>query len=102
MKHISIALFALTLLFATGCNNEGTHKLRLQNDADFVVRTVNVGALSFNDVKPGTATDYKEIPEGSYDVTGDFEATVTIEGRGNNNWSLKVAKNGDVQLVNDK
>lgn len=110
MKLVAKLCALLVILSCFACKKTMTHKIRLKNDSSTTIGTVNVGSISFRDTKAGTATDYQEIPEGDYEITGDFTTSINISAKksGDHLWSLVVANGStsssqmEVSLVQDK
>ena len=103
MKSLSLVLIAFLAVTLTSCLKKSEHYIRVKNDASFPIQTVIVGPLTFKDIKQNSATEYKEIPMGSYKIEGDFTAEgVVIDGKGKHEWSIVIDNNQKVILKRDK
>jgi len=102
---IIIAFLLAISLLALSCKKPAEHSVRVKNDSSLPLKTINIvgSVLVFTDIKVGTATDYKAIPEGKYTISGDLttDEPFDISGTGKHKWSIVIADGGSVSLVDD-
>lgn len=105
MKYLKVLILglALTVLFYSGCSDllglDG-HEIRAKNKSA-VTLSFKIGKISFNDVSPGETTKYKEIDEGTHQVTGDLTGSISISGSGNHQWTLTINSDGSTSVKED-
>ena len=86
-----ILLLTSIVLFAVSCKKPAEHSIRVNNKSTLSYQNITLGSLTFNDIKAGTATEYKAIPEGTYSIGGDITSNpFTISGTGKHKWSITI------------
>jgi len=74
-------LFILVLsAFTISSCKKTEFKLRVKNSLNEKIDYIDIGNISLGSIYPGANTSYKSIPEGTHDVDGETESSVTIYG----------------------
>ncbi len=62
---------------------------------------VIVGPVDFGTIGSVKTTEYKRIPEGSHDITGDVSGKVAFNGRGKYKWTIYINSGGAISIKED-
>ena len=86
-----VLLLSSVVLFAVSCKKPAEHSIRVKNASSLSYQNITLGSLTFSDIKAGTATEYKAIPEGTYSIGGDITSNpFTLSGTGKHKWSITI------------
>jgi hypothetical protein len=85
--------------------------------ADMEVRVTNnfpaalfikIGPTDYGEVASGETTDYKDVPDGSHQVTGTLAGgvplltgSITLDGKGKHKFTMSISQTGEVSLKED-
>lgn len=94
-----LSCFVLLSVF-TSCFKP-KHKLRIVNNYPLALR-ITVGTTEYKTVMTNSTTSYKEIPEGTHQLSGDISGSATFKGRGKHNWTMTISSAGDFTVKEDK
>ena len=92
----SLSIIILVLVF-NACADEPPG-MRVKNErttkANVQIKTVN-NTINHNDVQPGTATNYQEVPDGDIEVTAEIQnetvsPTKNFTSQENNNYTIVI------------
>jgi hypothetical protein len=99
MKKILI-LFTLIVFCLTACEKEEDMQVRVKNNYPQALN-VTIGPTSYGSVASGAITDYKGVPEGSHQITGDITGSITLEGVGKHKFTITISNTGAITLAED-
>ena len=104
MKKL-ILLIVIGMLFI-GCAKDPDHNLRVKNSDTVSITDLKIGSVVYGDVKGGSTTSYKSIPEGTHNISGyigftTLSGSFSVTGNGTHNWTLTINSYGSVDLVED-
>jgi hypothetical protein len=99
MKKLLIIL-AFFAFCVTSCTKEEDMQVRVRNNYPQAL-TITIGPTSYGSVASGTTTEYKEVPEGSHQITGDITGSITLEGKGKHKFTMTIDSNGSITLIED-
>lgn len=63
--------------------------------------TVKVGPTEFGQVKSVSTTEYKKVPDGKQEITGDIGGSITFAKRSKGKYTVNINTNGIVTLIED-
>ena len=106
MKKILLIL-SVFILVISACKKEETTKHELRVKSDFPVPIeITVGPNSYGTINTGTTTAYKEISQGTHNITGTIQDTVpalqgslTIQGDGEHKWTMAIGATGTTTMT---
>ncbi|NQT77824.1 MAG: hypothetical protein HQ565_08930 [Bacteroidetes bacterium] len=75
-------------------------EVRIKNDYHQGLN-IAVGPTDFGWVASGTTTPYRDIEEGSHQITGDVQGSLSITGNGKHKWTVTIGANGNVSVSED-
>ena len=75
-------------------------QIRVKNSYAFALN-VKVGPADFGSVASMKTTDYKDIPKGKLDVTGDIGGSITVPS-GKHLYTLYINTGGAASLIEDQ
>jgi hypothetical protein len=99
MKKI-VFVVALLALILSSCGKEEDMQVRVSNNFPQAL-SVSIGPTSYGTVPSGETTDYKGVPEGSHQVSGDITGSITLEGMGKHKFTLTISNTGGITLKED-
>jgi len=101
MKTSVIAICVILSLFSLSCKKTTEYSVRINNQTANTIGTLNFVhgtslVVTFSNIASKQTTDYKEIPEGTYDIAGDLSASgLTFNaGSGKHRWTLTIESDG--------
>jgi hypothetical protein len=62
---------------------------------------VKVGPTDFGTVKSVSTTEYKKVPDGKQEITGEVSGSITFEKRTKGKYTININTNGIVTLIKD-
>lgn len=95
IRIISTFLF---LTFITSCKDK--NEIRVKSTFSNPVKVV-VGPVDFGSVKAVSTTEYKSIPTGKHDISGDITGTISITKNKKHKYTININSAGIVTLVDD-
>lgn len=60
-----------------------------------------VGPTDYGTVKSISTTDYKKVPDGKQDITGDVSGSLTLAKRTKHKYTININSAGIVTLIDD-
>ncbi|MCD4664393.1 MAG: hypothetical protein K8R68_03915 [Bacteroidales bacterium] len=104
----TLLILSVFIMVICACKKE-TDKHELRVKSDFLVPVeITVGPNSYGTINTGTTTAYKEIPQGSHNITGTmqdtipaFQGSLTIQGDGEHKWTMAIGSLGATTLTED-
>jgi hypothetical protein len=99
MKNtIRIFITFLFLTIITSCKDK--NEIRVKSTFSNPVKVV-VGPADFGTVKPVSTSEYKTIPTGKHDITGDITGSISITKNKKQKYTININSVGIVTLVDD-
>jgi len=100
MKNIKrTAVFFCLFLFVASCKHK--NQIRVKNSFSKAV-IVLVGPADFGSVPSVKTTEYKDIPKGKQEITGDIGGSITVPKNGKHKYTLLINTGGIVSLIEEK
>ena len=100
MKSITIIAIAFFLSCSiVSCKHK--NQIRVKNSFSKAV-TVLVGPADFGSVPSVKTTEYKDIPKGKQEITGDITGAITVPKNGKHKYTLLINTVGIVSLIEEK
>lgn len=99
MKKL-LFILAIVMLCFSSCNKEEDMQVRVNNQYPQALNIV-IGPTAYGTVSSGEITDYKGVPEGSHQISGDLTGSITLEGVGKHKFTLTIDANGGIALKED-
>jgi hypothetical protein len=101
LKNISgkVLVFSVLLITFTSCL-KNRNEVRIRNSFGNAV-AVKVGPTDFGTVKSISTTEYKKVPDGEQEITGDVNGKITFEKRSKAKYTININSNGIVTLIKD-
>ncbi|MCD4723690.1 MAG: hypothetical protein K8R63_02525 [Bacteroidales bacterium] len=98
MRAVLILLLICSVVCLSSCKDE--FEVRVKNDYPQELN-IAVGPTNFGLVASGTTTPYRDIEEGTHQITGDLQGSLTISGSGKYKGTITIDPNGNISLKKD-
>jgi len=109
MKKVVLVVAILSIVGFFSCSKYYVHdhEIRIENNYPYDISSIYIGTVSFGSVYTGEITSYKDIEEGTHNITGSVDGggslsgSVTVEGVGIYSWTLEIDSYGDFYIYED-
>ncbi len=100
-KNLLTVFILLLLIFSLLSCMKMRNEVRVRNNFSNPVHII-VGNVDFGVVNPVKTTEYKRLPAGEHEITGDVQGKVNFSGRGKYYWTINITSVGGIFIVEDK
>jgi hypothetical protein len=99
-KRLSLLFFIVVISLPMSSCFKHRRQIRVKNFYAFALN-VKVGPADFGSVPSMKTSEYKDIPKGTLEVTGDIGGHITVPG-GKHIYTLYINTGGAASLIEDK
>ena len=99
MKRSLVHILLPILFLFTSCL-KNRNEIRIRNNFSNPMK-VMVGPTDYGTVKAVSTTEYKKVPDGKQEITGDITGSITLAKRDKHRYTININSVGIVTLVDD-
>lgn len=97
-NRVQLIIGVLFFVIFTSCKDR--NQIRVKSTFANPVKVV-VGPADFGSVKPVSTTEYKSVPKGKQEITGDISGSIVIPSHGKHKYTININSVGVVTLIDD-